>query len=315
MKSKTAATFLSAMLASSAILGASQVAFANGQGTPMEPAPAPAPTVMEPMGPAPAVEMPAAAPMWGGFYIGGYAGYGFQPNGDDEALTFDTNLDGEFNDTVRTGAGADAFAPGFCGGASNSNSASEGCRNDDNGGFDGGIRFGYDIQSGSFVYGGLLEASYVDIEDNVTGFSSTPAAYTFKRELDFLGAARLKAGFILADDYLLYATGGVAYGNLTHKFATSNTANSFAAVDEDGSWGYQLGGGVETMIGGGMSLGIEYMYTSLNDENYTVNVGPGSAPATNPFLLVNAAGTDIRRGDDNFELHSVRGTLSYRFGM
>lgn len=30
---------------------------------------------------------------------------------------FDTSLDGNFTDTVRTVAGADAFSPGFCGGA------------------------------------------------------------------------------------------------------------------------------------------------------------------------------------------------------
>ena len=43
-----------------------------------------------------------------------------------------------------------------------------------------------------------------------------------------------------------------------------------------------------------------------------MNVGAGSAPDTNPFLL-NGGGTDIRRSDPHFRTHSVRGTLSYRF--
>jgi outer membrane immunogenic protein len=270
---------------------------------------------MEPMGPAPAVEVAAPAPKWAGFYIGGFAGYGFQGDKDDETLTFDTNLDGNFNDVVRTGAGVDALAPGFCNGLPNTNAAAGGCEEDSSGGFEGGVRFGYDWQSGNFVYGALLEASYVDTEDNVTGFSSTPASYNFRREVNFLGAGRVRAGFVVADNYLLYATGGAAYGNLEHRFDTTNGANSFNhTTEDDGTWGYQLGGGAETMISDGLSLGIEYIYTSLSDDEYTVNVGPGTAPATNPFLLVNAAGTDIKRSDDRFELHSVRGTLTYRFG-
>ena len=54
---------------------------------------------------------------WTGFYIGGHVGYAFQPNDDDETILFDTDLDGNFGDTVRTSAGANAFSPGFCGGA------------------------------------------------------------------------------------------------------------------------------------------------------------------------------------------------------
>ena len=39
----------------------------------------------------------------------------------------------------------------------------------------------------------------------------------------------------------------------------------------------------------------------------------GSAPVTNPFILVNASGTDFRRGDDELELESVRITANWRF--
>jgi len=39
----------------------------------------------------------------------------------------------------------------------------------------------------------------------------------------------------------------------------------------------------------------------------------GTTAATNPFLLVNTAGTDFRRTDDDFEVDSFRVTASYRF--
>ncbi len=93
---------------------------------------------------------------------------------------------------------------------------------------------------------------------------------------------------------------------------TSNTANSFDDNGKTNAWGYTVGGGAEVMVTNNIGLGLEYLYTDVKDKDYVVNVGAGTAPATNPFLL-NGGGTDIRRSDPNFQTHSVRGTLSYRF--
>lgn len=313
------AKLATALFAGTAFFAAGQ-AFANGMGTPIEPAPEqPAPTVMVPE-PAPVQPIAEPAPRvnWSGFYIGGHLGYGWGSGGDDETLIFDTNLDGTFSDTVNTSATppVNAFGPGFCNGAAIGNNAAAGCEDDDDGGFDAGLRIGYDWQFDNFVVGALLEANYVDISDSVSGFSTTPAAYTFNRELNFLGAARLKAGFLLSDDFLLYGTGGIAYGDLDRSFTTTNGVNSFTDIGDtggDGAWGWQLGGGGEYMLSDGFSVGIEYLYTSLSDDEYIVRAGPGTAPATNPFLIVDPAGTDIARSNDSFDIHSVRATAAFRF--
>lgn len=306
-------SLLGSVVFSAAMLAVSQAALANGQGTPVETPPPPVMPAPEPA-PAPAPMMPEPmAPNWSGMYVGGSLGYGFMANGDNETLLFDRDLNGTFGDTVTTAAGANAFSPGFCNGKPNGNSAAAGCDEDDDGGIDVGVRLGYDWQSGSFVYGALLEAAYVDIEDNVTGFSTTPAAYKFVRDLNFLGAARLRAGFTTGD-FLIYATGGAAYGDIQHTFATTNGVNSFTPGKDDGQWGYQIGGGAEMKLNANMSLGVEYLFTSLNDDEYAVAVGPGTAPATNPFLLGNPAGTDMIRSEDKLELHQVRAVLNYHFG-
>ncbi len=39
----------------------------------------------------------------------------------------------------------------------------------------------------------------------------------------------------------------------------------------------------------------------------------GTTPATNPFLLGNANGTDFIRSEDKFNTHSVRAVLNFRF--
>ena len=307
------ARFAGALFASSAIVAAASLAHANGQGTPIEPVPAPAPTVLEPAGPAPAVQAPAPRRQssWGGFYVGGHLGYAWSAENDDEIFNFDTDLDGVYNDSVLTAAGANAFSPGFCGGAATS-TANADC-DEDSGGFDGGLRIGYDWDLNGFVVGLVGEVSMADVTDSVSGFSTTPASYTFTRELNYLAAARLRAGFAF-DSFLIYGTGGYAYGDIDRSFTTTNGANSFTAVDSNGAHGWQLGGGAEMLLGDNLSLGLEYMYTSLKDNEYFIAVGPGTAPATNPFLIDNPAGTNIQRSDDRFEIHSVRATIAYRFG-
>lgn len=315
MTLNSCARFAAALLTSSAMVAAANTAYANGQGTPVEPAPMPAPTVLEPAGPAPAVEAPAPARAsnWSGLYIGGHLGYGWSAENDDETFLFDTNLDGTYGDTVFTAppTPVNAFGPGFCGGAATS-TANTAC-DEDEGGFEGGLRIGYDYDFDGFVLGAVIEGGMADVSDSASGFSTTPASYTFTRELNYLLAARLRAGFAF-DNFLVYGTGGYAYGDLDRTFTTSNTVNTFTGVNDDAVDGYQIGGGVETMITDSLSFGVEYLYTDLKDDEYFVAVGPGTAGPTNAFLQANPNGTNIQRSDDSFDIHSVRATMSYRFG-
>jgi opacity protein-like surface antigen len=250
---------------------------------------------------------------WSGPYIGIFGGYGQVNDDEDERLGFDRNLDGAYGDTVVTGTGADAFGPGFCDGAANSAVAADGC-DSDKGSPEAGVRAGYDWQFGSFVVGGLAEYSVTDVEDRVTGFSTTPAYYTFERELESLAAVRARLGYAMGPA-LIYGTGGYAYGKFDNNFSTSNGANSFNTTEdsEDGH-GWQAGGGVEYALGRGLTVTGEYLYTSLDVDSPVVRVGPGSAPATNPFILPpNATGTDMIRSNGRFGAHHVRIGMAYRF--
>lgn len=247
---------------------------------------------------------------WQGAYIGGTIGVPAQKNDNGESVLFDTNRDGQFNDTVRTTTGANAFSPGFCGGAANGRTPDLGCRSDKDG-IEYNIRGGYDMQKGNIVYGVVFEGGTSDARDSVTAFSTTPAFYTFTREIDYSLGARLRVGYA-ARGALFYATGGGAYAKIKNSFATSNTANSFANNGNTTSLGYAAGGGAEVKVTKKISLGLEYLYTNYSKDKYRVNVGPGTAPATNPFLLV-SGGTDFRRSDRDFAMHNLRVTAAYRF--
>ena len=255
-----------------------------------------------------------AGDKWSGFYVGASIGNTDPRGGDDGTLLFDTNLDGSYGDSVRTGAGADAFSPGFCGGVATGRTPGEGCF-DDRGGTTLGARMGYDWQMGHWVFGALAEYNRHDVRDGVSGFSTTPASYAMIRELDSTIALRARAGisFGQSNDWLAYATAGAVRAKLNNRFETTNTANAFDLTDSGDADGVQFGLGVERKIAGNVSLGLEYLRTRLDDEDTIVRVSRGTAPATNPFLLVNANGTDMRRSDDRLDLDTLQLTLNYRF--
>ena len=245
-----------------------------------------------------------------GPYISVGGGASLQGSDRGETLIFDTNRDGTYGDPVNTAGGTDAFAPGFCNGAA-TGTANSGCRNDKDGPEFFG-RLGYDRRMGNFVLGAVVEGGHSAARDSVSGFSTTPASYTMSREADYQANARLRAGYTPGGGALFYVTGGGAYARLDNKFTTSNTANSFTDNGKTNGWGYAAGGGAEVMVTNNISVGLEYLYTDIKDKDYVVNVGAGTAPPTNPFLL-NGGGTDIQRSNAHFRTHSVRGAISYRF--
>ena len=263
----------------------------------------------------------AHAQNWTGFYVAGSVGAGFQKQKAGETVRFDTDLNGTFVDIVRTAAGVDAFSPGFCGGLAVNSTAAAGCGSDE-GGFDFGGRLGYDRQVGSLVLGGLFEMSRPDITDSATAFSTTPAFYSFTREVEYVAAFRGRAGFGNSR-VLVYGTGGAAWASVDQQFTTSNTVNTFVRSSESSgdddvagtsqaAWGYQAGGGVEFRIGARWSVTGEYLFTSIDDRESSAVRSQGPAPATNPFIRVNPAGTDLQRSE-KFDFQNVKFGLSYRF--
>jgi len=273
------------------------------------------------------VATPVAA-QWNGFYLGGFAGLMLQNGDHDETVTFDTDLDEEFGDTVRTITGANVFSPGFCPGVASGPTPASECA-DDESGFVLGGRVGYDAYAGQVILGVVGDLTFPEAVDSVSAFSTTPAFYTFTRDLHRLAGLRGRIG--AGNDHLLaYATGGLALGWIDHTFATSNVVNTFVRpesanddededdddedgnVDRDAAWGYQVGAGVELWIANNVAISAEYMYTTLVDRDDGLVRAQGPAPPTNPFLLDNPLGTDLRRSD-NFAFHAITVGVVYRF--
>jgi opacity protein-like surface antigen len=275
------------------------------------------------------IATPVAA-QWNGFYLGGFGGLMLQNGDHDETVTFDTDLDEEFGDTVRTITGADAFSPGFCPGAADGPTPASEC-DDDESGFVLGGRAGYDAYAGSVILGVVGDLTFPEANDSVSAFSTQPAFYTFTRDLQWMAGLRGRIG--AGNDHVLaYATGGVALGRIEHVFATSNLVNTFVPTgsddedddeededeeEDDGddssfAWGYQVGGGVELWISNNVAVSAEYLFTTLYDRDDGIVRAQGPAPPGNLFLRDNPRGTDLRRSD-NFVVHAITVGVVYRF--
>jgi outer membrane immunogenic protein len=182
---------------------------------------------------APVVKAPVAiAPTWTGFYLGIAGGYGW-------GSTQHTN---EFN------------------------GINSGTDNNLRGGIFGGT-YGYNWQSGPLVLGFEGDISWSGIKDTFTdnnnsGFCS-PATSSCVTDLKWLGTDRARIGYAW-DRWLVYATGGVAYGSVNAYIQNASQTN-----ETHTRTGSVLGGGVEAMLAPNWSAKLEYLYVNLGDKtNY-----------------------------------------------
>lgn len=254
---------------------------------------------------------------YSGFYIAGSVGAAIQKNDNNDVVVFDTNLDGTYGDTVfPVGATTgNAFSPGFCNGFGQGTrppggtlAGSAPC-SDDSDDQEYAVKIGLDGQLGSHLVAGVLvEGSTTNAKDSTSAFSTTPARYTFTRGIDYAISARGRFGYTPDGSGLFYVTGGPSYAKLDHRFNTTNTVNTFTQQGGNKVWGYQVGGGAEIAVASGLGLGLEYLYSKYDDEDYFVAIGP-STPVQNAFR----AGTNFRPSEQDFSYHSVRANLIYKF--
>lgn len=230
-----------------------------------------------------------------GGYISVVGGKTMQNNDTGESLVFDTDGDGAFDDSP-------AVFVGGCNGAGTASNSTV-CRNDKDGA-EYYARVGVDRRSGNFVIGALLEAGRNESVDAVSGFTATDF-YTMSRKAKWNAGARLRAGYTPNGGALFYVTGGGAYARLNNRFSTTDAATTITDSGNSNAWGWSAGGGAEVMLAKNLSLGVEYLYTDVKDDDYSANIATNLVPSTSL--------ADVQRSSEHFRTHSVRGSLNFRF--
>ena len=156
--------------------------------------------------------------------------------------------------------------------------------------FLGGGQIGYNWQWGpSWVLG--LEADFAGIASPsstvIAAFPGSaafaPAQSGFARALDSLGTVRGRVGYLTSPSLLLYATGGLAYGEtkLQTAFACATCGPPANTVNLTDNWqvGWTAGAGVEWRFAPQWSVKAEYLYVDLGNISNTINYnyGPSSS--------------------------------------
>jgi outer membrane immunogenic protein len=116
----------------------------------------------------------------------------------------------------------------------------------------GGATLGYNYQTGSWVWGVEGDLGISSVKGTNTTVCSAPGC---EFSNTWLGTARGRIGYAF-DRYLVYGTGGAAYGNL--KFTGPDSMS-----EAKSKLGWTLGAGVEYAFMGAWSIKAEYLYVDL----------------------------------------------------
>ncbi len=120
-------------------------------------------------------------------------------------------------------------------------------------GFVGGVQAGYNWQTGAFVFG-------VEGDLQATGADDTFAPWKFSNP--WFGTVRGRAGYAFVNNFLVYATGGLAFGELR--------AETFGLSETHTNAGWTAGVGAEFLFAPQWSAKVEYLYVDLANSNFTV---------------------------------------------
>jgi outer membrane immunogenic protein len=123
---------------------------------------------------------------------------------------------------------------------------------DSSGGFVGGT-LGYNWQQGQAVFGIETDLAWSGIDGS--GFIG---AVPVTAGSDWFGTVRGRIGYAW-DRTMLFASGGLAYGNV-------NARSPFSSVDTTNA-GWALGGGVEFALAGPWTAKVEYLHIDLGTAN------------------------------------------------
>jgi outer membrane immunogenic protein len=250
-----------------------------------------------------AADMPlkAAAPTplatdWTGFYAGANAGYGWG----DRSITYTPNDEAT---TILFIAGS------VFGGNSTPSAAS--LRSS---GAIGGLQIGYNWQfNNRWLAGVEADFDWAGMKGSASGNGNrftppfAPVSDSVDEQIKWFGTVRARLGYLPAENFITYITGGLAYGKVDHTASYTNNspafqlgpsvtdpfntalcnanATCFMSASSSVVPGWTLGTGFEYALWGNVTLKAEYLYVSLQGAPVRVTAvrsanGPPEVPAT-----------------------------------
>jgi outer membrane immunogenic protein len=128
---------------------------------------------------------------------------------------------------------------------------------------------------------------------------------TARSGIDWFGTLRARAG-IAFDRFLVYATGGFAFGGGDDDCGAF--AGGVICGDDDWRGGWAAGGGVEWAFTDNITFGIEGLFVSLDRGNNGNVVGAVVSPTGTTAIIIPGG-----RGNDDFEFGLARAKVNFKF--
>ena len=179
-------------------------------------------------------------------------------------------------------------------------------------GFIGGAQAGYNFQHGKMVVGLVADFAWTSIDDTDSQTTGPTLFFTegnvsrVSQKLDWLATVRGRLGYLVHNSFLLYATGGLAFGEVDHSYETVFSGGDYFRVSKsDTMTGWTVGGGGERSFGH-WSLQAEYLYYDLGEESFN----------TQYVTIINCPCDPLPFRHPKFETqgHIFRVGMNFKFG-
>jgi outer membrane immunogenic protein len=222
---------------------------------------------------------------WSGLYAGIVAGYGVGPS---DGVTYE----GSYTPKGRIpGLIEDGVYPRSLAG--------------DLQGLTGGVQLGYNVQHGKLVFGVETDVMALGLEDEGSYFHPADEKWNdddskASQSIDWLGTARLRLG-VSAGDFLLYGTGGLAFGHTSFDYSVTNLSD-VSGGESEWKLGWAAGGGAEYALDERWTVTAEYLYFDL-----------GQSSSTDAYAAPYDKVTEERSAEFNGSLFQLG--VKHRFGL
>jgi outer membrane immunogenic protein len=141
----------------------------------------------------------------------------------------------------------------------------------------GGGQLGYNWQSNNWVFGIETDIQGSGQRDSATlAAIATPLGGISLVQTDretWFGTTRGRLGYTPSTNWLIYGTGGAAYGNVKSGFTLTTPIGTATVTDSATRFGWTAGGGVEYMFLPNWSFKVEYLYMDLGTANFAIPLG------------------------------------------
>jgi opacity protein-like surface antigen len=131
-----------------------------------------------------------------------------------------------------------------------------------------GVRAGVDYNMDSWVIGAVADWSF-----GAGAKIARDAANSSELDMPNLATIRARAGYA-AGSALFYITGGFATAEMS--FEINDEVTGLSGSDNDWAEGWTMGAGVDVDVTQNVSVGVEYLYLSLDDMKYKVSDDAGT---------------------------------------